>query len=653
MGSEGLRVICTEHAEIEARYKAIIDTAVDAIITIDEAGSIETFNPSAEQMFGYGVTEVVGHDISILMPESVAENHDKLIRSYLTGSKSKVIGFGREILAKRKDGSLFPILISVSDAVVNGKRFFTGIIHDNTERRNLLDKLQENEDRFLKSQRFANIGIWDWNIVTNELYWSEKVPFLIGCEPGKYEVKFETFIEAVHPDDREKVMQAIDDCINYNLEYDIEHRVILPDGSEHWIKETGDIVRDENDRPIRMIGVAQDVTNRKQAELKSLKNEIKAREANKAKSQFLSSMSHELRTPLNAILGYTQLLQLESTLDTDQLEMLTCINYSSKHLLDLINEILDLAKIEAGNLTVNIDYLDAASTLEESLLLAMPLAETNNISLLYDLSELENIYIYADRTRFNQVMLNLISNAIKYNKENGQVIVTFAEVNNKFRINIRDTGNGIPLDQHAFVFEPFNRLGAEQSQIEGSGIGLAITKQLIELQNGSIGFDTIEGKGTTFWIEFPFGKGMKHSAAVKRTQEMRSNLNAFGTTKKTVLYIEDNNSNLKLMRTILSKKGYIELLEAKTAETGLNVARHKKPDLILMDINLPGMNGLEALQQIKRYDDLKNTPIIAVSADATTGSIQKGLASGFNEYITKPIDLNNFYYLLNKYLHEQ
>ncbi|MDX1812391.1 MAG: PAS domain-containing protein, partial [Gammaproteobacteria bacterium] len=549
----------------------------------------------------------------------------------------------------------FPILLSLSDATVNGKRFFTGIIHDNTGTSNLLKKLQLSEDRFIKSQRFANIGVWDWDITTNDLYWSEQVPLLMGYEPGEIDVKFENFLKIIHPDDRKFVQEAIHACVEFDMEYNIEHRILCPDGGERWLQEIGDVVRDEDGNAIRMVGVTLNISARKKSEAALIASELRAAQANKAKSQFLSNMSHELRTPLNAVLGFTQLLQFDDELNQLQRNTLNDIYKAGNHLLNLINEVLDLSRIESDNLKIEIEYLELTEILAENIALIEPTIAQSNLSLDYKLDNLEGIYIYGDRTRITQVLTNLLSNAVKYNKPNGKISLYFEEKNNKVRIYIQDTGNGIPDEQQKNVFQAFNRLGAENSAIEGTGIGLVITKNLVELQSGHMGFESKEGVGTTFWVEFPCGRGLKgkHAALNKQLQTNTSSTVQCGSSELTVLYIEDNPNNLHLMREVFKKRYACTLIEADRAQQGIVMAKEYQPQIILLDINLPDMNGFDILQTLRSYPQLRNTPVFALTANAGENQILEGLNAGFNEYITKPIDLQLFHNVLTKYVNLQ
>ncbi len=368
---------------------------------------------------------------------------------------------------------------------------------------------------------------------------------------------------------------------------------------------------------------------------------LEANRANQAKSEFLSRMSHELRTPLNAVIGFSQVLIMsqKDPLNESQKEDVELIKKSGEHLLNLINEILDLSRIESGKMQVSIEPVNLSNLIKELLVLINPIAIKSNISINDEISPKKNIFVLADTVRLKQTMMNLISNAIKYNREKGSVTLSCIPiVQDELRINVSDTGIGISKENQEKVFAPFDRLDADTTKIEGTGIGLTITKKLVELMNGSIGFESELGKGSTFYIDLPTHQ---EKAELKPEDHISSQLKAnkinFG--KKTVLYIEDNAMNLALVDRILSEIPGLKLYSAPDARLGLEIATAQLPDIILMDINLPGMNGIQALKCLKNSEETKKIPVIAISANAMKKDIDKALAAGFNAYLTKPIEM--------------
>ena len=379
--------------------------------------------------------------------------------------------------------------------------------------------------------------------------------------------------------------------------------------------------------------------------------QVQARElkrASMAKSEFLSSMSHELRTPLNAILGFSQLLEIEETLDSDQKESVHEIHKAGTHLLKLVEELLDLAKIESRKLTVSIEPVELGALAEESILLVELLASERNISI--HSKSITNVIVQADHFRLKQVIINLLSNAVKYNQDGGTVTFSSESCNGDVLIKVEDTGIGIEHDQLPRVFDSFNRLGHENTGIEGTGIGLTITKNLVELMGGSIGVESTYGSGSCFWVRLPGGN--KVSQASDETPAQRGV--KFNTDiQYTVLFIEDNPANLKLMERYFKKYECIELVTAHLPELGLDLARARKPELILLDINLPKMDGYTVLKQLQRDKDTHDIPVIAITANAMPRDIQRGIEAGFYDYLTKPLDLNRLGDIVEKLLEEE
>ena len=372
--------------------------------------------------------------------------------------------------------------------------------------------------------------------------------------------------------------------------------------------------------------------------------------ANKAKSEFLSSMSHELRTPLNAILGFGQLLKFDKTLSSHHQEWAHEILKAGNHLLELINEVLDLSKIEAGHVDLSLEPVEVLMLIDECVALIRPLADKRNISVTHACPSGQ--MVRADRTRLKQVLLNLMSNAIKYNREGGSIRISMSpSAHDMCSLAVTDTGLGIPPERMNELFQPFSRLGATASSIEGTGIGLTITRRMVEAMNGSVDVESKVGEGSTFWVELPQAALMPVAGLEDEKNGDCSTLKPTGLeAQHTVLYIEDNPANLRLVAQILTLRPHVRLLTAHTPELGIAYAQADRPDLVLLDINMPGMNGFQVLEILKADRSLKFVPVIAVSANAMARDMERGEAAGFSAYVTKPINMDLFLDTVDHYL---
>jgi len=392
------------------------------------------------------------------------------------------------------------------------------------------------------------------------------------------------------------------------------------------------------------------ITKRKLAESKIMLAKESAEKANQAKTDFLTHISHELRTPMNAILGFTELISMDSInpLPNYQKEKLNQVTASGKHLLKLINEMLDLSTVESGNLKITIKIIDIIPIVDEVISTCQSLAEQNEITIEHEKIDEDRFFVDADENRLKQVILNLVSNAIKYNKPNGEVIISYIKQDNsQIRLVIKDSGYGIPENDQEKVFKPFQRFYTNNANIEGTGIGLTISKQLIELMSGSIGFESTQDKGSNFYIDLPLSNNPIAQKEFKNNTKTHPN-NKTSNKLKKILYIEDVIVNIKLVGHILSLRKNISFLSATKALEGIEIAKSEIPDLILMDLRLPDMDGITAYKKLQSINEVKNIPVIALTANAMDGEAEKALGLGFKDYITKPFDIENFLKIIDK-----
>ncbi len=638
----------------EARNSAILETALDCIITLDHKGCIVDFNRAAEKTFGYPRADALGRPFQDLVPSvdgDLAANLRDLARQP-SSEADTLLGHRIELPAQHADGTQIQAELAITRIPVEGLPLFTAYLRDVTERRRTDERLRLLESAVVNAKDAVLIAESESIDLPGPrvLYANRAFEQMTGYSAAEITSKTPRILQGPKSDRAalDRVREALTNWTPVQVEL-INYR---KDGSEFWVELSIVPVTNAAGQFTHWVSVQRDITERKRTEAALNQAKEEAEKANAAKSEFLSRMSHELRTPLNAILGFGQLLQMQK-LPAAQNDRIGHIVSAGRHLLDLINEVLDIARIEAGRVELSLEPVHVAETVCETLDLIRPLAAQKGITIepVPDTNPLHQEHVMADRQRFKQVLLNLLSNAVKYNRPGGTVRLSYREVGDRcLRIEVADSGNGIPAEKFARLFVAFDRLGAEQSDVQGTGLGLALSKRLTEAMNGNIGVDSLPGAGATFWIELPRVRSqLEQSGTWVRRDRAPAEMESLHALH-TVLYIEDNLSNLTLIEHLLADHPEIKLLTAMQGRIGIDLARQHHPDLILLDLHLPDLPGWEVLSQLQADEDTNAIPVVAVSADATPRQIERLLRAGARAYLTKPLEVERFHALLREIL---
>ncbi|MDO9195677.1 PAS domain S-box protein [Rhodoferax sp.] len=650
-----------------ALQNAIFNSANFSSIATDAKGVIQIFNVGAERMLGYMAADVMNK----ITPADISDPQEVIARAKTLsaelgtqiepGFEALVFKASRgiediyELTYIREDGSRFPAVVSVT-ALRDDHNAIIGYLligTDNTARKEV-EAEQKKLDQRLRDQQFYTRSLIESNIdaimttdpagIITDV--NKQMEALTGCTRDE-------LIGAPFKDyytDPERAEAAIHLVLSAKKVTDYELTARARDGKETVVSYNATTFYDRDRKLQGVFAAARDVTERKlldqvlqekNVELESAR--FVAEKANLAKSDFLSSMSHELRSPLNAILGFAQLMDSGSPQPTPtQKASIGQILHAGWYLLELINEILDLALIESGKLSLSLEPMSLPELLLDCEAMIEPQAHKGGIHISFPKFD-GPYFVSADRTRLKQVLVNLLSNAIKYNRPGGTVEVTCRAVTaQRLRISVQDSGEGLSADKLAQLFQPFNRLGQESGAEEGTGIGLVVSKRLVELMEGEIGVQSIVGVGSVFWIE------LNQAAALQLPPDMagptailRAQVHD-GMALRTLLYVEDNRANMQLVEQLIARRPDLRLLSAGDGLRGIALARIHQPDVILMDINLPGISGIEALRILREDPATRHIPVMALSANAMPRDIVKGLEVGFFRYLTKPIRVNDF-----------
>jgi signal transduction histidine kinase/ActR/RegA family two-component response regulator len=662
---------------------AIFNSANFSSIATDATGVIQIFNVGAERMLGYTAADVVNK----ITPADISDPQEVIARAkalsvelgtpIAPGFEALVFKASRgiediyELTYIRKDRSRFPAVVSVTalrdaqDAIIG----YLLIGTDNTARKQAEEALLKAgalQRAIFNSANFSSIAtdargvIQIFNVGAERMLGYDVADVVNTITPADISDPQELIARAealsaevgtvITPGFEALVFKAargIEDI--YELTY------IRKDGSRFPAVVSVTALRDGQNAIIGYLLIGTDNTARKHVDTERnrldqvlLEKNVELERANLAKSDFLSSMSHELRSPLNAILGFAQLMQIDATtISPSQNASIDQILHAGWYLLELISGILDLAQIDSGKLSLSLENVSLPEVMAECQAMIDPECQARSIRMSFCRFD-EPCFVRADRTRLKQVVINLLSNALKYNSASGSVTVECStSTPERVRISIRDTGAGLPPGKLAQLFEPFNRLGQETGGEEGTGIGLVVSKRLVELMGGAIGVQSSVGVGSVFWIELNAAEAPELDVKGSGSTSARPPPELAGARLRTLLYVEDNPANLSLVEQLVARCSDTRLLSAPNASLGIQIARDSLPDVILMDINLRGLSGLDALKILRDDPVTSHIPVVALSANAMPHDIRKGLEAGFFRYLTKPINVTEFMDTLN------
>jgi len=625
--------------KMEKTNELLLEGAVEGIYGLDLEGNTTFVNPAGAEMLGYASDELLGKPQHPLVHHTKANGEPyprEECHIYAAFRDGKVHYEENEVFWK-KDGTSFPV--EYTSRPIRERSKITGAVvtfSDITRRKETEEALKENEDQFrslvdnIPGVSYRCLIDKDWTM----LYISDAVQELTGYPPSDYiRNSVRTFDSVSHPDDKEMIAKAVEECVKEKKTFTIEYRIIHSDGRILWVTEKGQASFDEKGDPLYLDGAIFDITERKEAENKLIQAREAAEAANEAKSMFISSMSHEIRTPMNAILGYSQILERDKELNSKQKKGVESIHRAGKHLLDIINDILDFSKIEAGKMEIHPSDFDLGSLVQDLIVLFSEKCKEKKLDLLTEgVQEGQKINVHADAAKMRQVLINLMGNAVKFT-DSGKVSLRLMPLaGDEFYFEVKDTGQGIPKEKLESIFESFQQ-DEEGIKKGGTGLGLAIARKIVSAMGGDLQVESEAGKGSRFFftISLPAAKGEVDAIDDRLTHVIGL---ASGHSVKAVL-IDDIRGDLNVLNETFKELG-VETITADSGPQGLEKIREAKPDIIFVDYNMPGMDGLEVTRKVKEEYGEDSIKVVIISASTFTHNQEKYKKEGVHGFISKP-----------------